>query len=89
MPPLDPPRPQLDLAAVLTESEVMPGALGALAYVILKGLKEGGAEDQVVASVRALMHEHFQRLSDADCNTLCQALMHRLQNDAIADGRWY
>ena len=78
----------LDAESLLKESEALPGALGAIAYVVLKGLHAGGADPKVVASVRLLMQQHFEKLSDADCNALCDALYERLRKDAAA-GRWY
>lgn len=77
----------LDVQTLLAESEALPGALGAVAYVVLKGLQVGGADPKVVASVRLLMQQHFEKLSDADCNALCDTLYARLQRQA--GQRWY
>jgi hypothetical protein len=81
------PKP-LDPQAVMKESLSMPGALGAIAYVVLKGLAAGGADDAVVGSVRVLMQEHFEQLSDGDCNVLCDVAYARLRRDA-QKGKWY
>ncbi len=81
-------RRKLDLQPLLEESLSMPGALGAVAYVVLKGLEAGGAEAKVVASVKVLMQEHFVRLSDADCNALCDIVFARLTQES-ENGPWY
>ena len=78
----------LDLDTVLKESTAMHGAIGALAYTVLKGLQAGGADEKVLASVRVLMQQHFQQLSDHDCNVLCDVIYTRLQEEAKKD-RWY
>ena len=78
----------LDAKKVMQESLSMPGPLGAVAYAVLKGLSAGGADAQVVSSVRVLMQEHFQQLSDADCNVLCDVVYARLRRDAQR-GKWY
>lgn len=79
---------RLELAAALAESEVMQGGLGAIAYGVLKGLHAGGASEEILGSVRLLMQEHFQRLSDGDCNTVCEVVFQRLKRDADKDS-WY
>lgn len=66
----------------------MAGALGALAYTVLKGLEAGGADAKVIASVRLLLQEHFQQLNDADCNVLCDLAWRRLEEER-AKGKWY
>ncbi len=81
-------QPALELQQLLKESLGMPGALGAIAYVVLKGLQAGGAEPKVIASMRVLMQEHFQQMSDNDCNILCDVVYARLKQDA-EKGPWY
>jgi hypothetical protein len=78
----------LELATVMKESLGMHGALGAVAYTVLKGMQAAGADDKILASVRVLLQEHFQRLSDPDCNVLCDVLYARLQSMAES-GPWY
>ena len=78
----------LEREALMKESAGMQGALGAVAYTVLKGLQAGGADPKLVSSVRLLMQEHFQKLSDEDCNVLCDVLFGRLQEEA-KKGRWY
>ena len=78
----------VDLAVALAEAEAMQGALGAIAYGVLKGLQVGGASEEILGSVRLLMQEHFQRLSNEDCNTICDVVHQRLQQEA-EKGRWY
>lgn len=82
-----PERP-LEIDHLMAESQTMPGALGAIAYAVLKGLHVSGAKEELIASFRVLMHEHFQRLSDGDANTLCDVVYRRLTEDA-KKGRWY
>ena len=62
------------LEDLMKESLTLPGALGAVAYGVLKGLQAGGADEKVVASVRVLMQEHFQQLSDEHCNVICDVV---------------
>ncbi len=76
-----------DLA--LSESRSMQGALGAIAYGVLKGLKTGGAEPKVIASVRVLMEEHFLKISDVDCNVICDVVYKRMQEEIDRGGSWY
>ncbi len=71
------------------EGRGMGGALGAAAYCILKGLEQGGAETDVIASIRVLIQDHFQKLTDEDCNVLCDFLFKRLNDDAQKPGEWY
>jgi len=59
----------------------MPGALGAAAFTVLMGLEAGGAEGEVVEGARILMQEYFEKLSDEDCNVLCDILYARLKED--------
>jgi hypothetical protein len=84
-----PNRPPLDANQLMRESMALPGALGAIAYGVLKGLEAGGADASVVSSMHLLMQEHFQQLSDADCNALCDVVYARLQHEAARGGRWY
>lgn len=81
-------KPGLVKNEVMKESQGMQGALGAVAYTVLKGLQAGGADPKLVSSVRLLMQEHFQNLSDADCNVLCDVLYDRLGKEA-SKGSWY
>jgi hypothetical protein len=73
---------------LISEANTMQGALGAIAYGVLKGLQAGGADAQLIASFRVLMHEHFQRIPDADVNTLCDVVFRRLSEEA-KKGKWY
>lgn len=79
----------LDLEQLCQESKTMPGALGAICYSVLKGLLIGGADPQVAAGVRVLMQEHFQNISDQDCNTLCELVATRLREEVAESGKWY
>ena len=74
---------------VLDESRSLAGGLGALAYVILEGLRQGGASAEAVGNVNDLLFEAFSKLSDVDCNTLCQVAEARLAADKHPEGRWY
>lgn len=78
----------LSVETLMQESLGMKGPLGAVAYTVLKGLQVGGADEKLVAGVRVLMQEHFQRLSDNDCNALCDVLYARLQKESERP-RWY
>jgi hypothetical protein len=78
----------LDAEQMHAESQTMQGALGAVAYVVLKGLQAAGAKDELVASFRVIMHEHFQRLTDADANALCDVAWRRFQEESKKQ-RWY
>ncbi len=79
----------LDVKKLVEESMSMPGALGAISYAVLKGLLAGGADEKTVAGVRVLMQEHFPKLSDNDCNALCDLVYARLQKQATNGGKWY
>jgi hypothetical protein len=74
---------------VLDESRSLAGGLGALAYVILEGLRKGGTAPEAVGHVNDLLFEAFSKLSDEDCNTLCHVAERRLSDDKNANGRWY
>ena len=84
----EPKRP-LDLEQMLTESQGMAGPLGALAYSVMKGLDVGGASKEAVAGVRVLMQEYFERLSDDECNALCDFVFARLKAHAASKKPWY
>ena len=84
-----PESPPLDKEALLNESQAMGGALGAIAFGVLRGIQAGGADERLVASMRVLLHEHLTKLSDEDCNTLCDVVYQRLQEEERKDNRWY
>ena len=79
----------LKLKPTYKESLTMAGGLGAIGFAVLKGLQMGGAEERVIASVKLLMSEHFARLSDHDCNVLCDTVLARFTKDRRKDGKWY
>lgn len=74
---------------LLAEARGMSGALGAAAYCILKGLEQGGAETDIIASIRVLMQDYLQKLTDEDCNALCDFLYRRLAEEHKGAGEWY
>jgi hypothetical protein len=74
---------------LLSESEPMQGALGAIAYVALKALEMGGANTKLVMSTRLVLDEHFQNLNDEQCNALCDMLYARLRHEAEETKAWY
>jgi hypothetical protein len=79
----------LTLETVEKDSLAMQGGLGAIAFAVLKGLETGGAAAADVQRTRELLLEHFARLSDEDCNVLCEVVANRLAADREPDGRWY
>ncbi|MDB5100509.1 MAG: hypothetical protein JWM80_4930 [Cyanobacteria bacterium RYN_339] len=79
----------LTYEAVEQSSREMHGGLGAIAYAVLKGLEAGGADAEAVAGTRDMLFAHFAKLSDADCNVLCQVVASRLAADRQPDGNWY
>ncbi len=81
--------PKLTIADALIESKTMGGGLGAIAFGVLKALQVGGAEEKTLASVRVLMQQHFQRLSDEECNILCDVVLARLEGEKGKNGLWY
>jgi len=78
----------LDRTKLYSESQHMRGPLGAIAYGVLKGLQAAGMEEKVLASVRQVIHDGFSKLSDSDCNAICDVVFKRLQEDS-KDGKWY
>jgi hypothetical protein len=79
----------LEVDKLLLESRAMGGALGAMAYGILKGMEVGGAEVKALAAVRVLLQDNLQKVSDADCNVICEVVFRRLQEDQARGQPWY
>ena len=73
----------MELEQTLEESRQMRGPLGAIAFVVLRGLKAGGAEPAEIAQVDALLTRCFPNLSAAECDVLVEVVDTRL-----AEGSW-
>jgi lipopolysaccharide biosynthesis regulator YciM len=73
--------------ATLEESRAMKGRLGAIAFAVLRGLKEGGASADELATTEALMKRCFEALSDHDCDVLVEVVEKRLE-EASEHGAW-
>lgn len=69
----------MDFEATLEDSRQFKGALGAVAYVVIEGLRAGGVDADTVDSVLAALRSGLKGLSDADCDVLVHVLERRLE----------
>lgn len=76
-------------ADTLESSRALTGGLGAVAFAILEGLRQGGAPAEVVSQTEAALNTYLARLTDEDCNTLVQVVETRIAGDKLAEGVWY
>jgi hypothetical protein len=78
----------MNVEDVLSESMEMDGALGAVAFIVLKALSEAGASQAESEAAEKLLFKHFAALSDEQCNVLAE-VAHRRLVARPASGRWY
>lgn len=69
----------MDFDATLEDSRQFKGALGAVAYVVVRGLKQGGVDAARVDAVLNALRDGLKGLSDTDCDTLVHVLERRLE----------
>jgi hypothetical protein len=69
----------MEFDAVLEESRQFKGALGAVAYVVIRGLREGGVAEAEVEQVLATLRAGLKGLTDGQCDTLVHVLERRLE----------
>lgn len=74
----------MDFEETLEDSRQFKGALGAVAYVVLRGLRAGGVAEAQVDAVLEAMRAGLKGLSDTDCDTLVHVLERRL--DEVRQG---
>lgn len=74
----------MDFEQTLEDSRQYTGALGAVAYVVLRGLREGGVDEAQVEGVLDAMRVGLKGLSNAQCDTLVHVLERRL--DEVRQG---
>lgn len=78
----------MDFDASLEASREYKGALGAVAFVVIRGLQAGGVDAPTVDMVLAALRQGLKGLSDADCDTLVHVLERRLE-EVRAGGKLY
>lgn len=74
----------MDFEETLEDSRQFEGALGAVAYVVLRGLREGGVDEAQIESVLGAMRVGLKGLCDEHCDTLVHVLERRL--DEVRQG---
>ncbi|MGK0358039.1 MAG: hypothetical protein ACI9U2_000322 [Bradymonadia bacterium] len=74
----------MDFEETLEDSRQYKGALGAVAYVVLRGLRAGGVPDSQAEGVLEAMRAGLKGLSDPQCDTLVHVLERRL--DEVRQG---
>ena len=80
-----------DDRTMLARAREFEGALGAVAFVVLEGLREAGAERTDLEAVFGIVRKAFEQLDDAQCNRLANVLWQRLLEDRerLGDAPWY
>ena len=74
----------MDFEETLEDSRQYKGALGAVAYVVLRGLRAGGVPPNQVEAVLESMRAGLKGLNDGQCDTLVHVLERRL--DEVRQG---
>ena len=74
----------MDFEETLEDSRQYKGALGAVAYVVLRGLRAGGVPPNQVEAVLESMRSGLKGLNDGQCDTLVHVLERRL--DEVRQG---
>jgi hypothetical protein len=70
-------------------SKALQGGLGATVWAVLEGVRRGQASEQEVKLIEDLCNKYFPKITNDECNSICQVLERRLKEDQEAPGRWY
>lgn len=70
-------------------SKRLESALGATVWAVLEGVRRGQASKEEVQLIEDLCNKYFPNLSNSECNSICEVLERRLQEDRAAPGQWY
>ncbi len=80
-----------DDQTMLERARAFEGPLGAVAFVVLEGLRGAGADRADLEVVFGLVRGAFEKLDDDQCNQLADVLWQRLleDRDRLGDAPWY
>ena len=77
-----------DYERLLSQSNDLEGAMGAIAFAVLEMFRRGGMKEAEITELHEKMKKYFMVPSNADCNAICKMLETRLQSEKV-NGAWY